>query len=331
MPVYKRSGVWYVSISHGGRRIRKTVGKNATKRQALEYETKIKSDIFAGKVGRVPEYTWSEAILRWLDNDCQRLKSAKKFESHARSLLPYTKGRLLTDSMAVVEDVKHGFQFKKLAPATINRRLSIIRRILNLAYKEWEWIQEPLGDKVKMLHESNERHVYLEPDEVNELALNCKNPHAADLIRLAAFSGLRRSEIFRVSKDNLKGVYLTLDSNTKSGKPRTIPVPEDMIPIIKRMPLPISDYQLRTNFEHARAECGMAHIKFHDLRHTYASWLVQSGVDLYAVSLLLGHSSPTVTKRYAHLAPEHLKGAVDKMNISVSKRSQTGKFKVIKK
>lgn len=52
-------------------------------------------------------------------------------------------------------------------------------------------------------------------------------------------------------------------------------------------------------------------VVFHTLRHTYASWLVQAGVDLYVVRDLLGHSSIKMTERYSHLAPERLKGAVD--------------------
>jgi site-specific recombinase XerD len=79
-----------------------------------------------------------------------------------------------------------------------------------------------------------------------------------------------------------------LDAKTKDRKPRAVPLPPAA----------------------AREAAGLPHVRFHDVRHTYASWLVQQGQPLAAVRDLLGHSSLAVTSRYSHLAPEHLKKAV---------------------
>ena len=91
-----------------------------------------------------------------------------------------------------------------------------------------------------------------------------------------------------------------------------MPVPEEIREIAERMPLPVSVYQVDKGFVMARKSLGMA-VRFHDLRHTYASWLMQAGVGLPAVMRLLGHSTLAVTARYAHLDPGHLREAVDKM------------------
>jgi hypothetical protein len=92
-----------------------------------------------------------------------------------------------------------------------------------------------------------------------------------------------------------------------------IPLPEAALEIASRLPLPLGDQQLRLSFEAARIAVGRPDLHFHDLRHTYASWLVQSGVHLRAVQELLGHSTLTMTQRYSHLAPEHLRDAVRTM------------------
>ena len=69
---------------------------------------------------------------------------------------------------------------------------------------------------------------------------------------------------------------------------------------------------------------------FHSLRHTFASWLVQTGVDLYTVQKLMGHSTISMTERYAHLAPDNLKSAVKKLEDSINReRSKNEKAEVI--
>jgi len=68
--------------------------------------------------------------------------------------------------------------------------------------------------------------------------------------------------------------------------------------------------QLRKRFDAARAAVGMAHVHWHDLRHTYGSWLAQSGHPLTVTRDLMGHSSLAMTSCYSHLAPDHLRAAV---------------------
>jgi site-specific recombinase XerD len=81
----------------------------------------------------------------------------------------------------------------------------------------------------------------------------------------------------------------------------------------KRLPFQIGAALLRKRFDAARAAAGLPAVHFHDLRHTYASWLVQAGQPLTSVRDLLGHSSSAVTDRYSHLAQTHLRAAVSKL------------------
>jgi integrase len=160
-----------------------------------------------------------------------------------------------------------------------------------------------------MLPMNNARHVYLTPDEVLRIAGQCKNDAARKLILLAAYTGLRKGELFGLTQDNIRDGCIVLGIETKTGKPRVVPLPEEAREIVDEIPLPITEHIFRKEWEAAR-NVEFPHVRFHDLRHTYASWLVQAGAPLLAVKDLLGHSSLSMTQRYSHLGTEHLREAV---------------------
>lgn len=131
---------------------------------------------------------------------------------------------------------------------------------------------------------------------------------------MAAYTGVRRGQMLRIhgEKQVIDG-WLHLDRTGKSAKPLVIPLHPRVRSIAERMPLPITNRMLRDDFEAARAAIGLPHVRWHDLRHTCASWLVQAGVPLTTIRDLLGHSTIAVTQRYAHLAAAHLLDAVSRL------------------
>lgn len=316
MPVYKRGDIYYIDTYISGRRIRKSAGKKTTRAQAQAIERKLHDDALKARTGQKPDRSLSESLVRWLDHELPHLKNPKKFESHARALIPFVRGKTLHQAPDAAEDYKRIKSKENLAPATINRRLAILRRICNLAYKSWDWIDQPIGEKITLLPERNERHVYLTPKQVKKLSRACDNKNAKKMIMLAAYTGLRRGELFRLTRENLMDGCIVLDAQTKNGRPRVIPIPKEARKIARKLPLELSDAQLRRQWDKAREKTGLNHIRFHDLRHTYASWLVQSNVPMRAVQELLGHTTITTTQRYAHLSTEHLKAAVSKISKS---------------
>ena len=235
-----------------------------------------------------------------------RLKA--DYTSKVKALLPHIRGRALQDLPAVAEEVKAAFA--KLRPATVNRRLAILRRVGNLASDVWGWIDQPIGRRVKLLPEANQRHVYLTAEEVEAIASQCTDPNAGDLIRFAAYSGIRHGHMLRLTHHAVRGDCIELDTSSKSGRPLLLPLHPRVQAIAKRLPLPISAYDLRKAWEAARKAAGLSHVRWHDLRHTCASWYVQAGVPLLVVRDLLGHSTMATTQRYAHLAHENLRDAV---------------------
>ena len=306
MPVRKRGDIWWISFSFRGQRIRASAGKGATKEQALELEAKIRSDCHAERVGRKPERLLSEGILKWLDVECKALKSSVSMESHARALLPFVKGKTFSQVQSVAEEVKRTMTENGLAAATINRRLAVLRRVANLAHDTWGWLSTPVARRVKLLKENNSRSYYLTPSEVQKLIKACQDERVKRVVLLAAYTGLRRGEILKLTSESLQDGCLRLE-NTKNGRSRSVPLPPG---VDVKLPILISAEHLRRDFEQARKAVGKPYLHLHDLRHTYASWLVQSGASLKAVQELLGHATLSVTGKYAHLSPGHLKDAV---------------------
>ncbi|MFN8822661.1 MAG: site-specific integrase, partial [Betaproteobacteria bacterium] len=153
--------------------------------------------------------------------------------------------------------------------------------------------------------------VYLTADQVRALQA-ATDPLTADMIAFAVLTGLRRSELLRLQPDQLRGRVLALDANTKSGRPRGLPLPPEAVTLARRrLPWNVEYWELRKRFDAARVVAGLPTVRWHDLRHTYASWLAQRGQPLTAIRDLMGHSSLAVTNRYSHLSPAHLRGAVD--------------------
>ena len=153
----------------------------------------------------------------------------------------------------------------------------------------------------------NERQVYIDRGQMLRLARACPHRPTRAAIRIAFYSGMRLSEIERAER--VPGAFVLAD--TKNGSPRIVP----MHPKVRACSeiLLGSRYQTGYHFRRARAAVGMPWLHFHDLRHACAAALINSGVGLYTVGGVLGHKSATSTKRYAHLATETLRAAIERI------------------
>lgn len=298
MSVRKRGGSWIVDVKVGTERVRQHIrgGKQDAQRAEAQTRQKLLSE-------RVPDRGLEEALLKYLSEYIPHLKDQTGQKNKAKHLRPLLSGKKFSDTQTVIAELKA----LPLAAATINRRLALLRRICNLAWKEWGWLDKPVH--INLLQERNQRHIYLSKEQVNEIASYCTQG-AADAIRLAAYTGFRRSELFMIGPSNVINNCIVLDASSKTGRPRIVPVHEDILPILERLPLQTTDALLRSEWEEARKATGLDHVHFHDLRHTWASWLAQSGVSLYTIGEILGHSQTQTTKRYSHLGREDLIAAV---------------------
>ena len=216
---------------------------------------------------------------------------------------------------------------RRLSTATVNRALALLRHLLRLAYEEWEVLEAV--PRVRMEREAEGRLRWLTPEEATRLLAACaesRNGDLTDLVEFALFTGLRRGEVLGLTwerVDRARGVIL-LDV-TKSGKRREVPLNSRADTVLVRRGSKSSGLVFGTRkWDHFRSawECAVDRAKlvdfhFHDLRHTFASWAVQRGASLQEVKDLLGHRSLTMTLRYGHLAPEHLRRAVARLDTTL--------------
>ncbi len=308
MSIRKHGARWQVRLRAGsGQRIERSLPLGASKADALALETQLRARLVDRSLGR---YALDEALERWIETYAKALKSWERdLRYRAGILRPYCAGQPLEALPDVADRLKKRAQSQGMTAPAVNRYLSLLRRIGNLA-ERWGWTDKPLGRRVVLLPESSQRHVYLTPAEVGRLA-NCADPLTADMIWFAALTGLRRGELLPLRPDQVRDGVITLDVKTKTGRARGVPMPPAAVRIAQeRIPWGVRYWELRDRFEAARKAAGLPHVRWHDLRHTYASWIVQAGKPLQSVKELLGHSSMAMTARYAHLAPAHLRDAV---------------------
>ncbi len=311
MSIRRIGNRWQVRVRLGaGRRLERTLPPTATRADARSLEAQVRRAQVDAALGRSPERLIDEALDQWIAVGADKLRSWRRDLKYRFGVLrEYTAGRRLTELVDVAERVKRDGQREGLSPAAINRYVALLRRVGNLA-ERWGWTDLPLGRRIQLLPERSERHVYLTVAQLKRLAA-AADPVTRDMITFSVLTGLRLGELLALVPEQIRDGLLVLDAGTKSGRPRGIPLPPEAQRIArKRLPWAISRDQLRDRFIAARTAAGLAHVRWHDLRHTYASWLVQARQPLTAVRDLLGHSSLAVTHRYAHLAPAHLAAAV---------------------
>lgn len=306
MPVTKRAdGSYLVTVCRAGKRYRK-VDRHWTYQDARAYERALIAQVRALARGAQPERRLGDGIARWLQDYVPALRSAQRTRWKARALLPYV-DRKLSEIPQVWADVQRDLRGR--ASATINHVGRILRRIGNLAWREWGWLDKPPA--IHLLTETP-RERFLTRDEVEALASGCPDKRAGDYVLLAAYTGIRRGHLLRLTRHDVQDGYITLDRSGKTRKLQRVPVHPRVAEIAKRLPLGIGSRALVRNWDAAREATGIE-CRWHDLRHSFASWLVQASVPIYTVAELLGHSSVAVTKRYAHLAPQNLRDAIAKI------------------
>ncbi|MCG6659830.1 tyrosine-type recombinase/integrase [Halomonas campisalis] len=222
-----------------------------------------------------------------------------------------------------------------LKPASVNRTLILMRYLFNCMLK-WEvpgMTRNPTAG-VPLLTENNKRERYLKEDEALRLfkALEASpNPHLLFIIAMLLLTGARKGEVLnaRWSDIDLDKRLWRIEFN-KSGQTRHVPLSNGMLSLLDQLPrVEDNDYLLpnpKTGqpyttlfraWDNARRKAGLADLRIHDLRHSFASYVINQGHSLYEVQKLLGHTQVKTTQRYAHLTHESLLTAADTAAASV--------------
>ena len=324
--IYQRgdSPYWWIDVVlPNGRRIRQST-RTKCRDEAEALLTKLKHDAFREThLGIRTQRTWQEAVVRYLVVK-SNLRSIKDVKRTCRKLDPYF-GRLTLDQITgdLIWRVIQGELKKGNKVATVNRYLALIRCLLRMARDEWQWITS--FPKIRMLTGEVERDRWLNRDEAKRLIAACP-PHLTALVRFALATGCRASEIKGLEWNRVDLERRTAWLNqTKNGTPRGVPLNHDAVSVLESVRGQHSrfcfSYQGKsitweiTNsaWHTALAKAGIEDFRFHDLRHTWASWHRQAGTSCDELKDLGGWKSRVMVDRYAKYATEHLAVAASRI------------------
>jgi integrase len=310
---------WRVDMWLGTDRIRKIL---PTKKLAEVFQVTKKNEFIQGKFiptakkDRTPfkefadEYYRLYAAVSMVNpktNEYYRLEQLKKF---------FGDKPLCDIKQRDVEEWKAEMATRCEA-STFNRALTTLKGLFNKAI-EWGKIGQNPAQKIGKLRETNQRVRYLTEQEIQKL-LKVASLRLHQFIVLALNTGFRKANLIGLTWEDIdfrNGVIHVL--KTKSGKAYDVPINNTVMDLLKvlapgRTPSGrvLDTCNLKREWEEAIEASGTTNCRIHDLRHTFASHLAMKGIDLFTISQLLGHADIKMTQRYAHLAPNHKKIAVN--------------------
>jgi len=330
MGLVRRGNNWWMYFTYQGKQVRKSTG-TSDRRLADAILSKVKVQIVEGQYfqrSQAEQHTFPELMDRYEREHVARKLRHRGLNGYMKNLRAFFGGRTLGEITAKdIVAYKNKRYEDGMAPATINRELSNLKKAFNLAMREWEWCEGNPVARVSMEKENNKRDRWLSEEEEQRLLSRCA-PWLSAVVEFALHTGMRMGEIIELSWRGVDHVRRTVTIfRSKNGERRTIPVNDTVLQILKEKAkvrsldldrvfcskalTPMESGHLRRAFRLALRKGKIEDFHFHDLRHTFATRLVQAGVDLYKVQRLLGHKSPLMTQRYAHHYPESLRGGVE--------------------
>jgi integrase len=216
--------------------------------------------------------------------------------------------------------------------STVNLYLAALSHAFTTAVREWGWLDDSPMRKVRKPKQPRGRVRFLSDEERKRLLTACqasRNPHLYTVVMLALSCGARKGELvsLRWPDVDLKRGTLTFH-DTKNGERRAVPLTGQALTLMQQharvrrldtslvFPNAVGKqfYRFREAFENAVERAGIKDFRFHDLRHTAASYLAMSGASLAEIAEVLGHKTLAMVKRYAHLSEAHTRGVVERMN-----------------
>lgn len=317
MSLYKRGGIWWMRFTPpGGRELRQSTG-TADKRQAQELHDIKKAELWrTAKLGARPRHSWKEAVVRWVAEHPER-KSMASVKTHLRQADPLF-GALMLDQIG--RETLAAFVRQRRAAgvknSSINQSLSAIGAILRAAH-DWGWMDLP--PRLKALPTPERRLRWLTREEADRLLAELP-PHLAAMARFSLATGLREANVcgleWRQVDWNQRRIRLHPDQ-MKAGRALTVPLNADAMVVLReqqgRHPERVFTYAGKpihhansSAWQAALKRAGLDGFRWHDLRHTWASWHVQAGTPLPVLKELGGWATLDMVLRYAHLSVDHL-------------------------
>lgn len=328
----RANGKWYCRFSFNGKDMHRLCRGATTKSKAEEIERAIIYDLKLQELGYKPKEQKKVYMPRLIELYTIHSKNNhKNFESKVYYLNAIEKyfGDNKSVNDITPEDIEKYKRYLKetgkLKNSSTNRHLEILSKMFNLAIANKELVENPVS-KVEKLREDNHTIRFLTKDEEKRLFTSIVNiaPYIKPIVITALQTGMRKGEIFNLKWSNIKCGYIEL-LETKSGKMRNIPISSTLKDVFAHIQK-TSEYvfinpdtdkpyrDIKKSWYNIRKDANLLDFRFHDLRHTVATRMVEKGIDLLVVKDILGHTMIETTMRYAHPVPERKKAAIEVLN-----------------
>ncbi|XKH01799.1 tyrosine-type recombinase/integrase [Marinobacter nauticus] len=316
------SGRWQVDIQPGGRGQKRVRKSFKSKPEAIRFERWALSQHDSGTLGphlKKDKRHLSDLVQTWYQAHGKFLRDGERRHRHLKRMVTAMGDPLGSQFTANAFTAYRAIRIDKgRSPKTCNNELGYLNAVFNELHRTGQInYQNPLKH-VRPISIPEREMGYLEVEQIKqilqEIQERSKNPHVLLVTRLSLETGARWSEAEGLTLARLKPYRVTYDQ-TKSGKKRSVPISKSFYEELKEHleewgsfgTSTISAFRRavdRTGIQLPEGQC--AHI----LRHTFASHFMMNGGNILALQKILGHSSITMTMRYAHLAPDHLEEAI---------------------
>ena len=314
MRIYKRDGIYYADYKIDGKRVRKST-QTSNKAEAQQFlvrhytEDKRKSESI--------DRSWQEAAVRWLKETSYK-KSHKDDIIRLRWFDNFLGNKLLKEiNRDLIDEMTEARLADGVCNTTVNRYLELIRAILRRCRDDWEWIGHI--PKVRMLPTAKRRVRWLTRVEAERLFATLPH-HLEAMARFSVATGLRASNVLNLTWEQVdlsRRVAWIHHDQSKTGKSIPVPLNDEALGVLRGERFKHDEYvftfrgrrikQANTKaWRAALKRAGIEDFRWHDLRHTFASWHIQNGTPIHVLAELGGWSSEEMVKRYAHLSADHL-------------------------
>jgi len=343
-PDYKGKKIYWIDYTYraDGRKKRKREKIGTSKKLALDVLAKRTTQIKEGKwwqIEKQKEIYFGDFSQEFLERHSRNKRSFRRDEGIVKILNNRFGDKLLHRiTPLMVEDYRKIRLDEGRAKATVNREVACLKCMFNKATL-WDKAKENPVAKVQLFKEDNMIVRYLTDDERERLLKACKistATHLYPIVIVALNTGMRKGEILNLRwRDiDLANRFIHIETS-KSGKRRDIPMNDLLTETLKYgIKKPGSEYvfcdengepftRLDRSFKTALKRAGIRSFRFHDCRHTFSSYWMMSGGDIYKLSQILGHSTVKVTERYAHLSPDYGRDTIELMGRHMSKTNDT--------
>lgn len=336
MALWNRAGIYYVKLAApDGTLLRRSTG-TSDRRKAQEYHDRLKAELWdLAYLKKKPKRTWDEAALRWLREKAHK-KSYRDDVTRIRWFTRHLRGRTLDQVSRGLIDRLISRGLAKRSDRTKDLYVALIRAIFRKAMREWEWIETMPAfrtySKGCMV-----RVRYLTRTQAEEL-LEKLPDHQREVVLFALATGLRQRNILDLTWDRVdfeRRLATVGEGDTKNGEALGVPLNAIALGVLERQlgrhrrnvftyrGRPLRSANTRT-WRAALKACGIRDFRWHDLRHTWATWLRQNDVPTWVLQELGGWKSEAMVRRYAHMSVKHLAPFADQLTFPVTESDSRG-------